>query len=313
MRAAPYSRRRDPGFGGRALPRAATAAYSRRVSTSKNGALLGISDLHVGFAENRAAVETLRPRTDADWLVVAGDVAERLDAFTWALTLLKERFSTVIWAPGNHELWTLPEEPELRGEERYRELVRICRGLGVVTPEDPYPVWRGAGGPATVVPLFLLYDYSFRPRDSTAAEALRLALEQGIVCRDEFLLHPEPYPSREAWCRARVRETELRLDALDPGLPTVLVNHYPLLREPTLILRHQAFAQWCGTELTADWHLRYRAAVVAYGHLHVPVTSWHDGVRFEEVSLGYPRERRPHHLKGRLLRQLLPAPRPEWA
>ena len=28
------------------------------------------------------------------------------------------------------------------------------------------------------------------------------------------------------------------------------------------------------------------------GHLHIPRTSWHDGVRFEEVSLGYPRERR---------------------
>jgi hypothetical protein len=33
-------------------------------------------------------------------------------------------------------------------------------------------------------------------------------------------------------------------------LPTVLVNHYPLMREPTRILRHPAFARWCGTEAT---------------------------------------------------------------
>lgn len=34
----------------------------------------------------------------------------------------------------------------LRGTERYEKLVEICRGLGVVTPEDPYPVWPGPRG-----------------------------------------------------------------------------------------------------------------------------------------------------------------------
>ncbi|ETK37137.1 metallophosphoesterase family protein [Microbispora sp. ATCC PTA-5024] len=272
-----------------------------------NGRLLAISDLHVAYAENRAVVEDLRPRSDGDWLLVAGDVGERIADVEWALGLLKERFATVAWVPGNHELWTTPGDPEqLRGEERYRRLVQICRRLGVLTPEDPYPVWTGAGGPATVVPLFLLYDYSFRPPRTTREQALARAYESGVVCTDEFLLHPHPYPSREAWCRARLRESEARLDDRDPGLPTVLVNHFPLLREPTEVLRHQPLAQWCGTEHTADWHLRYRAAAVVYGHLHIPRTTWHDGVRFEEVSLGYPRERRPHHRQGRVLRQILP-------
>ncbi|GAA0381331.1 metallophosphoesterase [Microbispora corallina] len=272
-----------------------------------NGRLLAISDLHVAYAENRAVVEDLRPRSDGDWLLVAGDVGERIADVEWALGLLKERFATVAWVPGNHELWTTPGDPEqLRGEERYRRLVQICRRLGVLTPEDPYPVWTGAGGPATVVPLFLLYDYTFRPPRTTREQALARAYESGVVCTDEFLLHPHPYPSREAWCRARLRESEARLDDRDPGLPTVLVNHFPLLREPTEVLRHQPLAQWCGTEHTADWHLRYRAAAVVYGHLHIPRTTWHDGVRFEEVSLGYPRERRPHHRQGRVLRQILP-------
>ena len=73
----------------------------------------------------------------------------------------------------------------------------------------------------------------------------------------------------------------------------MLVNHYPLVREPTRVLRYPEFAQWCGTDRTADWHLRFRAAAVVYGHLHIPRTTWHDGVRFEEVSLGYPREWQP--------------------
>src|SRR5258707_576784 len=125
---------------------------------------------------------------------------------------------------------------------------------------------------------------------TTREESLRRAYEAGIVCSDEYFLHPDPYPSRDTWCHARVAETEQRLASLPPGRRTVLVNHFPLTREPTRILRYPEFAQWCGTERTADWHVRYNAAAVVYGHLHIPRTTWHDGVRFEEVSLGYPRE-----------------------
>ncbi|MEU7851335.1 metallophosphoesterase [Micromonospora parva] len=254
--------------------------------------LRAVSDLHVGHPLNRAFVQQLRPDSDGDWLLVAGDVADRFADIEWALGLLSSRFARVVWAPGNHELWTPPGDPvTLRGEERYRELVRMCRRLGVLTPEDPYPVWDGDGGPATIAPLFVLYDYTFRvPQARTQQESLALAYAAGVVCTDEMLLHPDPHPSREAWCAARIAETERRLAERDPALPTVLVNHYPLVREPTDILRYPLFAQWCGTVRTSDWHLRFDAATVVYGHLHIPRTTFHDGVRFEEVSLGYPRE-----------------------
>ncbi|MEU4531589.1 metallophosphoesterase [Micromonospora ureilytica] len=254
--------------------------------------LRAVSDLHVGHPQNRAFVQELHPENDGDWLLVAGDVADRFADIEWALGLLSSRFTRVVWAPGNHELWTPPGDPvTLRGEERYRELVRLCRRLGVVTPEDPYPVWDGDGGPATIAPLFVLYDYTFRvPEARTQEESLALAYAAGVVCTDEALLHPDPYPSREAWCAARITETERRLAERDPALPTVLVNHYPLVREPTDILRYPLFAQWCGTVRTSDWHLRFDAATMVYGHLHIPRTTFHDGVRFEEVSLGYPRE-----------------------
>ena len=119
-------------------------------------------------------------------------------------------------------------------------------------------------------------------------------IKAGVVCTDEMLLHPDPYPSREAWCEARLtRYRSAGSPTVISSLPTVLVNHFPLVREPTRILRYPEFAQWCGTERTADWHIRYGATAVVYGHLHIPRTTWHDGVRFEEVSCGYPREWRP--------------------
>jgi 3',5'-cyclic AMP phosphodiesterase CpdA len=273
-----------------------------------SGKLMAISDLHVAYPENRQIVEKLRPESDADWLLVPGDVGEFAADIEWALTLLKERFATVVWAPGNHELWTPKDDPvRLRGEERYRYLVDMCRRIGVLTPEDPYAVWRGQGGPVTIAPLFVLYDYTFRPPEMTKEQVLAWAHETGVVCTDEFMLHPDPYPSRDAWCRARLRETERLLETRDPAIPTVLVNHFPLVRQPTDVLYYPQFAQWCGTVETADWHLRYNAATVVYGHLHIPRTTRYDGVRFEEVSLGYPRERRRYDRDGaQAIRCVLP-------
>ncbi|GAA2010238.1 metallophosphoesterase [Nocardiopsis rhodophaea] len=272
-----------------------------------SGNLLAVSDLHVAHPENRKVLEELRPRTSEDWLIVAGDVGELSADIEWGLATLSERFAKVIWVPGNHELWTHREDAvRLRGEHRYRHLVEICRSLGVVTPEDPYPVWEGAGGPVVVAPLFVLYDYSFlAPGTSNSEESLAKAYDAGVVCTDEVMLHPDPYPTRTAWSAARVESTEQRLSQVDPQLRTVLVNHWPLVREPTRILRYPEFAQWCGTERTADWHVRFRAEAAVYGHLHIPRTTVHDGVRFEEVSIGYPREWKPRGGHGGL-RRILP-------
>lgn len=256
------------------------------------GTLFAISDLHIAYPENRDLVMGLHPDSPADWLIVAGDVGDRTVDIRWALQLLRSRFARVIWAPGNHELWTVPGDPmEERGEKRYLELVAICREMGVLTPEDPYAVWDGPGGPVAVAPLLLLYDYSFRPDGAvTKQAALDLAYESGVVCNDEVLLHADPYPDQEAWCAARVAVTERRLAELDRELPVVLVNHYPLVREPTRALGDPVFALWCGTERTADWHRRFNVRAVVYGHLHIRRTTWHDGVPFMEVSVGYPRE-----------------------
>lgn len=154
--------------------------------TTPAGRLLAISDLHVHYPDNRAVVDRLRPSSDADWLLVAGDVGEIAGEIEWALGVLAARFAKVIWAPGNHELWTPPDDPvTLRGAARYRYLVDMCRRLGVVTPEDEYPTWDGPSGPVTVAPLFLLYDYSFRPPGTTTtAQALDRAYAAGVVCTD---------------------------------------------------------------------------------------------------------------------------------
>ncbi|WP_199432171.1 metallophosphoesterase family protein [Qaidamihabitans albus] len=271
--------------------------------------LFATSDLHVTHRGNAPLVDSVRPDSPEDWLLVAGDVGERVDAVIETLAVLRARFAKVVWVPGNHELWTTPNDPvQARGQERYDELVRRCRAIGVDTPEDEFPVWEHAARPLTIAPLFVLYDYSWRTpaaEGRSLDEALGQARDAGVVCTDEFYLHPEPHPSRADWCAQRLKLSQERLAAIPPGHGTVLMSHWPLHRHPTRPLHYPEFAMWCGTEETADWHLRFRAEVAVYGHLHIPRTTYHEGVRFEEVSLGYPREWRKRARGAVPLRRIL--------
>lgn len=268
--------------------------------------LLGLSDLHANHRGQMDALAAM-PSHPADWLLAVGDLSERPEVLDEALGILTARFAKVIWVPGNHELWSLGEDAP-RGVDKYLQMVDVCRAHGVHTPEDGWLRWPGSIAPLVIVPLFLLYDYSFGPDDLTPDEAIAWARESGIQCADEALLHPDPYPSRSAWCRARVAQSEALLATVPSDARTVLVNHWPLRRDVTRVPRVPRFVLWCGTRATEDWHRRYRAEVVVSGHLHVRATDWRDGVRFEEVSLGYPRDWSAEKGVDTYLREILPGP-----
>jgi 3',5'-cyclic AMP phosphodiesterase CpdA len=281
--------------------------------------LYALSDLHLSYEANRQALEAL-PAYPEDWLILAGDVGETIAHLHFALSRLTRRFAQVLWVPGNHELWTLPSssgsflEPEGRGEEKYQRLVALCRNYGVLTPEDPYVLWPGEGGPFLLVPLFLLYDYSFRPATLSEEQALAWAEETGVVCVDEYLLHPDPYPSRSAWCRARCDYTVRRLqEAASTHARLILINHFPLRQDCVRLPTIPRFSLWCGTTRTETWHTCFPTAVVVYGHLHRRATDYRDGVRFEEVSLGYPQNWQPERGIQPYLREILPGPQDEPA
>ena len=287
--------------------------------------LFAIADLHLTYKQNREALNELRPHPE-DSLIICGDVGEKIEHLQEAFELTTELFKQVFWVPGNHELYTLPpknknqtdghpDDPankELKGELKYKECLRVANEYGVITPEDEYVMWDGEGGPCIICPLFTLYDYSFRPNDVPREKALDWAMEENIVATDEALLHPDPYESREQWCSELVEKAEERLEATcRRGIPLVLVNHWPLREDTITIPLIPRFSLWCGTKKTENWHTRYNAKVVVTGHLHVRRTDWRDGVRFEEVSLGYPKQWQIAREKGLdindLLREILPA------
>jgi predicted phosphodiesterase len=272
--------------------------------------LLAISDLHVNYAANRQALEGLAPHPD-DWLILAGDTGEGAAHLEQVLDVLVPRFEQIIWTPGNHDLWVRAATGDGRpGLARYNDLVARCRARGVLTPEDPWVVWPGDGPRRVIAPVFLLYDYSFRPAEVAAVDAVAWARASGVLCADERFLRTEPYASCAEWCDERVALTEARLEGLAPDCRVVLANHYPPRYDLADLHRVPRFSIWCGTRRTEDWHHRFRVDVSVYGHLHRRTTRWRDGVRFEEVSLGYPKQWRAERPLDAYLREILPAPAP---
>lgn len=242
-----------------------------------------------------------------DWLLVAGDVGERIEQLEHALRLLTTKFAKVFWTPGNHELWTTDENGQpLRGVAKYEASVAACRKLGVHTPEDPFVAWPDS--PYVIAPIFTLFDYSFRPDDIALADAVDWASATNVVSADELYLKPDPYPTRADWCAARCAYTEERLAAVDPASRLILMGHFPLLKDIVRLRFIERFVIWCGSTLTRDWHTRFNIDTVVYGHLHVRSTEWRDGVRFEESSLGMKRQWAQERGIEGYLREILPSP-----
>jgi 3',5'-cyclic AMP phosphodiesterase CpdA len=268
--------------------------------------LYAISDLHLFNEINRQSLLALAAHPD-DWLILAGDIGETEKHFHFALSALTRRFRQLLWVPGNHDLWTLPSDRNnVRGEAKYRRLVSICRDYGVLTPEDPYVLWQEEGPAYRLAPLFLLYDYSFRPNDVPFDQAVEWAAASGVVCADEMLLFPDPYPSLPAWCAARCLYTEKRLEEASSQGSLILINHFPLRQDLARLRWIPRFSLWCGTLRTEDWHVRFPVSVVVYGHLHIRGTYFRNGVRFEEVSLGYSHNWQHEYGIEFYLREILP-------
>ena len=272
--------------------------------------LLATSDIHISHRANREALAGAAHHP-GDWLILAGDIGEKPDHLRWALDLFLPRFARIIWTPGNHDLWCPPGAIDRsRGLARYEELVAICRAQGVITPEDPF-VRFPFGDQPYIVPMSLLFDYSFRPPDIADEDAIPWARETGVVSGDEQMLSPEPYPSIADWCHERCDVTAARLDALPADARTILINHWPLRYDLARPPRVPRFSIWSGTTRTEDWAVRYRAIAVVNGHLHMRTTMWRHGVRYEEVSLGYPRDWNQTRGFDWYLREILPGDGPD--
>ena len=231
-----------------------------------------LSDLHLsvyGF--------TL-PRTDADVVVLAGDIARPQQAVQWASGLDKP----VVYVAGNHEFYG----GSIRGT--LRELKALCRGTSIHVLDDESLELDGVRFlGATLWTDFMLYGAQMREQAHREAQAM---------LRDFSRIHwddaagrlfapgdaEELFRQSRDWLAQRLDETG--------GLPTVVVTHHA----PAPGSVHPRYAQsplnTCFVSDLSSLMDRDRVALWIHGHTHDSFDYRVSGTRVVCNPRGYARD-----------------------
>ncbi len=238
--------------------------------------VFAISDLHTDFKENMLVVERLPNNTfNEDTLVVAGDVADRLDVIEHTLTLLRSKFRRVCYVPGNHELWV--REAAYDSLEKLRMVQEMCRRINVETkPVETDGLW--------VVPLLSWYEPAFDSDDDDRD------LEELEGWADFY------------FCKWPAGVTDVCQHFLDvneanigrPDGTVITFSHFLPRRDllpPREYLRFKNLPKVSGCARLDDQIRRLNSVTHVFGHSHINIDRVINGVRYVSNALLYPRER----------------------
>jgi predicted phosphodiesterase len=237
--------------------------------------IFAVSDLHTDIRDNRLLLgELLRPARRRDTLLVAGDIADRLEVIEDTLALLKSRFAKVFYTPGNHELWVRFDACD--SVEKLKRVVELCDRLGVHTrPSKADGVW--------IVPLYSWYEAQFDVDGSADEEGLQAWADlyfckwpPGVTSVAEYF---------KGLNAGRLRSYEGEVITLSHFLPRRdLLPSAGALRFKSL--PKVAGASWLDAQLRA-----VNSSVHVFGHSHINCDRVIDGVRYVQNALRYPGER----------------------
>lgn len=235
--------------------------------------IFAISDLHTDFRENRLLLKQLsREEYTQDVLLVAGDIAERLEVIGETLTLLRSRFASVFYTPGNHELWT--REDGCDSVEKFFRVIELCRRIGVSTS-------AGKQQGVRIVPLLSWYEIG-RGADG--------GLEGPEEWADYYFCKwPEGIGSPSAYF---LEMNEPHVRSYDE--PVISLSHFLPRRDllpPVERLRFKRLPEVAICEPLEEQIRRLGSVVHVFGHSHINCDLRLDGVRYVQHALRYPRER----------------------
>jgi hypothetical protein len=236
--------------------------------------IFATSDLHTDIKENWLLIQQLSDvsyRQDA--LIVAGDIADKMEIIENTLTLLKNKFQHVFYLPGNHELWVRYDDCD--SVEKLHRVLELCDTLGVQTrPASVYGLW--------IVPLFSWYDSSFATTDAESHSELSGWADF------HFCKWPEEIRSLSEFF------LKLNESRLDPRGLTISFSHFlprrDLLPAPEY-LKFKGLPHVAGCLSLEDQIRTLQSTIHVFGHSHISCDRVVDGVRYVQNALRYPRER----------------------
>lgn len=211
-----------------------------------------LSDLHLTVA----AMDV--PRTDADVVVLAGDIARPAQAIEWALGFEQP----VVYVPGNHEYYggSLSAVRD--------ELQRLTAGTRIHVLDEAEVRLAGVRFlGATLWTDFLLFDDAQR-RDASIAAALRMVADFSRITIDGAA--PFTPEHSRALCGRAAQWLDERLAPADPSPAVVVTHHAPSM--------HSVDPKYADSVLNPAFVSNLDALVARssvplwiHGHTHYPV------------------------------------------
>lgn len=236
-----------------------------------------ISDVHVDYEENLNWVLGLsRHEYQTDILILAGDVTDDITLLDRVFHSLNEKFSKVLFVPGNHELWVQNDEHGC-SLQKFEAIERLC-----AEHDMAMGLFERSG--VSFVPLLSWYDFSFGQADRHLRRAWRdfracnwpAHLDSDAAVTDYF--HDKNKPLLATRNKVVISYSHFvpRIDVMSERIPEAKRRVYPVLGSEKLGLQV--------SQLKPDIHV--------YGHSHVNQSIKIDNVQYINNAFAYPREER---------------------
>ena len=239
--------------------------------------VFAVSDIHVDYAENLDWILSLDAREfSEDVLILAGDVTDKIQLLRQVFDSLVSCFKTVLFVPGNHELWVQDEDFDC-SLTKFDAITELCKSCGVHTDIFEMPG-------ISFVPLFSWYDFSFGEPDRHLRRAWRDFracswpdhLSEARDVSDYFLNLNLEKLSTENKTVISYSHFLPRIDVMPERIPVERRNVYPVLGSEALGLQVK----------------QLNPAIHVYGHSHVNQSVLLDNVCYVNNAFAYPRESR---------------------
>ncbi|MFK3648761.1 metallophosphoesterase [Lysobacter enzymogenes] len=237
--------------------------------------VFALSDLHVDYPDNARWLRSLSAQDyREDLLILAGDLTHRRPLLAWCLGEFVRHFATVLFVPGNHDLWVVGEAAPKTSLDKFAEVAATAFECGVsMKPHLAGRTW--------FAPLLGWYDYSF----GEPGEELRRSWSDFVACR-----WPPGYEP------AQVCAHFLSMNALEVprGVERVISFSHFLPRidlvPPYVPARHRMLDPVLGSAGLDAQLRRLGSGLHVYGHSHINRSVRIDGVDYVNNAFGYPNE-----------------------
>lgn len=265
--------------------------------------LFAISDLHTDHKPNHDWVLQLSLSDyTQDAVIIAGDISDRFPQLEETLQAFVQRFASVYFVPGNHELWIRRGE-YVHSIEKFERILQLCESLGVYTyarkeflshPETP--IW--------IIPLFSWY---LQPEEGEGSLfRAKSANDRTAEIWNDF--HFTQWPDLGTHTSVADYFLSLNKPYLQQSYdaPIITFSHFlprqdlifstPEERKHITVPLKDPYPSFNFTRVAGchqiEMQLRQLHSVLhIYGHQHRLRNRLIDGVRYISHCLGYPRER----------------------